>query len=78
LLLDYSFNGPGLKIDGVSKNRPAEAAGLQSGDLLLRLDKYNFNTIYDYMGALGKFEKGQTVEAEVQRGAERLTLKVTF
>ncbi|MCU0339249.1 MAG: M20/M25/M40 family metallo-hydrolase [Spirosomaceae bacterium] len=78
LLLDYSFNGPGIKVDGVSKNRPAEAAGLKGGDLVLRLDKFMLNTIYDYMGALGKFEKGQTVEAEVQRGSEKLTLKVTF
>lgn len=78
LLLDYSFNGPGIKVDGVSKNRPAEAAGIKGGDLVLRLDKYTLNTIYDYMGALGKFEKGQTVEAEVQRGSEKLTLNVTF
>ena len=78
LLLDYSFNGPGIKVDGVSKNRPGEAAGIKGGDLILRLDKYNLNTIYDYMGALGKFEKGQTVEAEVQRGNEKLKLPVTF
>jgi hypothetical protein len=78
LLLDYSFNGPGIKVDGVSKNRPGETAGIKGGDLILRLDKYNLNTIYDYMGALGKFEKGQTVEAEVQRGNEKLKLPVTF
>jgi Peptidase family M28/PDZ domain len=78
VLADYSFNGPGLKIDGISKNRPAEKAGLQAGDLLLRLDKYNINTIYDYMGALGKFEKTQTVEAEVQRGKDKILLQVTF
>ena len=78
LLLDYSFNGPGIKVDGVSKGRPAENAGIKGGDLILRLGKYNLNTIYDYMGALGKYEKGQTVEAEVQRSNEKLTLKVTF
>lgn len=78
LLLDYSFNGPGIKVDGVSKNRPGENAGIKGGDLILRLAQYNLNTIYDYMGALGKFEKGQTVEAEVQRGNEKLLLPVTF
>ncbi|MDF7821128.1 M20/M25/M40 family metallo-hydrolase [Runella sp. MFBS21] len=78
LLLDYSFNGPGIKVDGVSKNRPAEAAGIKGGDLILTLGKYTLNTIYDYMGALGKFEKGQTVEAEVERGNEKITVKVTF
>lgn len=78
LLLDYSFNGPGIKVDGVSKNRPGEAAGIKGGDLILRLGNNTLNTIYDYMGALGKYEKGQTVEAEVQRGTEKLELKVTF
>jgi Peptidase family M28/PDZ domain len=78
VLPDYSFNGPGLKIDGVSRSRPAEAAGLKAGDLLLRLGDYTVNTIYDYMGALGKFEKGQTVDAEVQRGNEKVVMKVTF
>ncbi|MFN4146268.1 MAG: M20/M25/M40 family metallo-hydrolase [Runella sp.] len=78
LMLDYSFNGPGIKVDGTTKNRPGELAGIKSGDLILRLGKYTLNTIYDYMGALGKFEKGQTVEAEVQRGDEKIILPVTF
>jgi len=78
LMPDYSFNGPGLKIDGVSKGRPAETAGIKAGDLLLRLGNYMLNTIYDYMGALGKFEKGQTVEAEIQRGNEKIIKNVTF
>ena len=34
--------------------------------------------INDYMGALGKFEKGQTVPVKVKRKNEMLTLSVTF
>jgi hypothetical protein len=30
------------------------------------------------MKALGKFEKGQTIDAEVKRGAEKMIFKVTF
>lgn len=78
LLPDYSFNGPGLKIDGVTDNRPAQKAGIKSGDLLIRIGSVTLNTIQDYMKALGTFDKGQTVEAEIQRGQERIILPVTF
>jgi hypothetical protein len=30
------------------------------------------------MKALGKFEKGQTIDAEVKRGAQKMILKITF
>jgi len=78
LLLDYSFQGPGIKVDGVTANRPGQKAGVQEGDLILRLGSYTLQTIYDYMGALGKFEKGQTTEIEVQRGKAKVILPLTF
>lgn len=78
VLLDYSFQGPGIKVDGVTANRPAQKAGVQEGDLILRLGAYPLQTIYDYMGALGKFEKGQTTEIEVQRGKEKIILNLVF
>jgi hypothetical protein len=78
VLPDYSYGGKGLKIDGVLENRPAAAAGVQAGDLVLRLGKYPIHDIQDYMKALGQFEKGQTAEVEVQRGTQKKLLKLTF
>lgn len=75
---DYSYSGKGLKIDGVSKARPAEKAGIQVGDIVTSLAGEPIGTIYDYMEILGKHEKGQTVEAVVQRGTETKVIKVTF
>lgn len=75
---DYSYSGKGLKIDGVSKARPAEKAGIVAGDIITKLAGEPIGTIYDYMEILGKHEKGQTVEAELQRGNETKTVKVTF
>jgi hypothetical protein len=34
--------------------------------------------IQDYMGALGKFDKGQTIPVKVKRGGEVITLTVNF
>jgi hypothetical protein len=75
---DYSYTGKGLKIDAVSKARPAEKAGILAGDIITKLAGEPIGTIYDYMEILGKHEKGQTVEAELQRGTETRRVKVTF
>ncbi|WP_247237466.1 M20/M25/M40 family metallo-hydrolase [Telluribacter sp. SYSU D00476] len=75
---DYAYSGKGLKIDGVLENRPAQTAGIQAGDVVVRMGEYPVQDIQDYMKALGKFEKGQTAEVEVQRGGDRKVLKVTF
>jgi Zn-dependent M28 family amino/carboxypeptidase len=75
---DYSFSGKGLKIDAVSKARPAEVAGILAGDIITRLAGKTINTIYDYMEVLGDHEKGQQVEAELLRGTEKKVVKVTF
>jgi Zn-dependent M28 family amino/carboxypeptidase len=75
---DYSFQGKGLKIDGVSKGRPAEAAGILTGDIILKLAGKDIETIYDYMEILGNHEKGQKVDAVLLRGNNQKTVQVTF
>lgn len=75
---DYSFSGKGLKIDAVSKARPAANAGIEAGDVILKLAGKEISTIYDYMKILGEHEKGQTVEAQLLRGKTTKTVMVTF
>jgi S1-C subfamily serine protease len=75
---DYSYTGKGLKIDGVSKARPAEKAGILAGDIITRLAGKDISSIYDYMEILSSHEKGQQVEAELLRGKEVKKVKVTF
>lgn len=75
---DYSFSGKGLKVDAVSKSRPAEAAGILAGDVITKLAGKTIISIYDYMEVLGAHEKGQQVEAELLRGTEKKVVKVTF
>lgn len=74
----YSSNEAGLQVDGVTEGKPAQKAGIKAGDIIVQLGDYEIKDIYGYMDALGKFEKGQTVQARVKRGSEVLTLPVTF
>jgi hypothetical protein len=75
---DYSYSGKGLKIDGVSKARPAEKAGIQAGDIIQKLAGKEITSIYDYMEVLSAHEKGEKVEAEFLRGSETKKVTVTF
>ena len=34
---DYTFSGTGVRVDGVSDGRPAQKAGLQTGDVITQL-----------------------------------------
>ena len=74
----YSSNEEGLKVDGVSEGKPAQKAGIQTGDVITQIGEYPIKDIQNYMDALGKFEKGQTVVVKVKRGAEVVTVSVTF
>ncbi len=78
IIPDYSFNGRGLRIDAVSKNRPAAEAGLETGDIIVKMGDFPIKDIYDYMSSLGQFEMGQSIEVEVRREQENKTLRVKF
>ena len=78
IIPDYSFNGRGLRIDAVSKNRPAAEAGLETGDIIVRMGDFPIKDIYDYMSSLGQFEMGQSIDVEVRRNQENKTLRVKF
>jgi hypothetical protein len=74
----YSSDVEGLKIDGVSDGKPAQKAGLLTGDVIVQMGDIKIGNIEEYMGALGKFEKGQTINVIVRRNGETVTLPVTF
>jgi hypothetical protein len=75
---DYAFDKKGMRIDGVSDGKPASKAGLKAGDIILKIGENEVGDVYSYMDALGKFNKGDATKVVVQRGAETLTLDITF
>lgn len=75
---DYTFQGPGLKVDGVTEGKPAQVSGVKAGDIILEMGGEKINSMSDYMTQLGKFNKGDKTTLKVKRGNEELTLDVTF
>jgi len=69
---DYAAEVTGMKISGVRQGGPAEKAGLQSGDIIIKFGKFEIKNIYDYTYALGEFSPGQEVPVTAKRGDQTL------
>ncbi|MFI5186958.1 MAG: M28 family peptidase [Chitinophagales bacterium] len=78
IMPDYTFAGTGVRVDGVSDGRPAQKAGLQTGDVILQLGAYNVTSLENYMEALGKFKKGDATVVKFKRGNENKEAPVQF
>jgi Zn-dependent M28 family amino/carboxypeptidase len=75
---DYAFEGKGLRIDGVTDGKPASKAGLQKGDVVIQLGDQDVKDIQEYMKALSKHNKGDTVPVKILRDGKEMEMKVTF
>ena len=75
---DYLFDGEGMRIDGVTENRPAQIAGILKGDIVIQIGEYEVKNMMGYMKALSKFEKGNTTTVSVNREGDIMTKKITF
>jgi hypothetical protein len=75
---DYLYDGKGLKIDGTKDGKPAALAGLEKGDILIKMNEYEITDIQAYMKCLSIFKPGQTVDAIILRQGKEITKKITF
>jgi len=75
-LPDYAYQGKGLRITGARPDSPAARAGMQAGDVIVKLGTHEVTNIHDYMFAMGELEPGREVVIEVERAGARVPLKV--
>ncbi len=78
IMPDYTFSGTGVRVDGVSDSRPAQKAGIKTGDVILQLGEYPVSSLDNYMQALGKFKKGDSAKLKYKRGTETAETQVQF
>jgi aminopeptidase YwaD len=57
----------GLRVDGVTKEGPADKGGILKGDIIISINGMSVGNIYEYMSRLGKLKQGQTISVEVIR-----------
>jgi aminopeptidase YwaD len=68
----------GLKVEGVTKDKPAYKAGLQVGDIITALNDEKISNIYDYMDRLKKYKIGDQITITVKRGDKEMIFIVNF
>jgi len=73
---DYAYQGKGVKLTGVRPDAPAARAGLQAGDVIVKLGKHDITNVHDYVFALGDLEPGREAPIEVERDGKRVKLTI--
>jgi hypothetical protein len=75
---DYTFEGEGMRIDGVTDGKPAFKAGLLKGDVVKKLGGKEVKDVMGYMKVLSEYKKGDRTSIEVLRDNQLKTFQVEF
>ncbi len=75
---DYLFSGEGMRIDGVSEDKPAQKAGLQKGDVVVKMGDSTITDMMSYMRALSVFDEGDSTTVVVQRDGKAMDVTIKF
>jgi hypothetical protein len=75
---DYLYEDKGMRIDGVSSDRPGAKAGLKKGDIIIRMGNREVGDIYAYMEGLADHNAGETTTIGIVRDGAEQELNVTF
>ncbi|GAV31622.1 protease Do [Coriobacteriaceae bacterium EMTCatB1] len=68
----------GAYVQSVVSGSPAATAGIQPGDIIVRIGNAKIESVEDVFAAVRSHKVGEQVEVEVVRGRKRLTLKATL
>lgn len=75
---DFSQDQPGYALTGVTKDGPADKAGLRGGDIIIKLGDSRIGNLEDFDSALRKHKAGDKVPVVVKRGQEEVKLEVSL
>jgi hypothetical protein len=76
IMPDYSYQGEGVRVDGIIEGRPAAKAGIKQGDVIIRLGSDEVKGMQSYMEALSHQKAGNVADVVLRRGENELKLKV--
>jgi len=75
---DFADTGPGVRIEGVVDDSPAQLAGLMAGDRLISLDGSVVEDLRGYSNLLKELEAGDTVVLVIEREEATVEIQVTL
>lgn len=66
----------GLRIDAVTKGKPADKGGMKKGDIITAIEGKKVGGIHDYMSRLQSLEAGKTVSVDIIRDNKETVLLI--
>lgn len=75
---DYLFDGKGMRIDGISEDKPAQKAGLEKGDIVVKMGDSSVTDMMSYMKVLSTFKEGDKTTVVVDRNGEMVEKEIQF
>jgi len=76
---DYADSGDsGYLIGGITKASPAEKAGLQAKDRIVKINTTEIKNLEDFMYALNKYKPGETIKVKFIRENEEYEVDLTL
>lgn len=75
---DYLYDGEGMRIDGVSEDKPAIKAGLKKGDVVVKIGDSTIVDMMSYMRTLSTFDTGNKTKVKVLRDGKEIEVDIEF
>ncbi len=75
---DYLYTGTGLRIESVRSGNSGDRAGMQDGDVVIKMGERSIGDIYDYMDFMNTVESGDEYLVTILRNDRELELRVIF
>ncbi len=75
---DFSYGGPGVRIQAILPGSPAQRAGLVAGDVITALDGQPIADLRAFSNALKAHKPGDRVAITVRRGTQTPTVHATL
>lgn len=75
---DYMYDGEGMRIDGVSEDKPAIKAGIKKGDVVMKMGDSTITDMMSYMRALSAFNAGSKTKVVILRDGKEVEIEVEF
>ena len=76
IMPNYGDSSQGLKVDAVRENGPAYNAGMQDGDIIVKINNKDVSDIYEYMARLGELKPGDIAKVQVLRNNKNIMLEI--
>ncbi len=75
---DFAFKGPGVRVQAVTPDSPADKVGIKPGDVVIAIDGVRLKGLRSMSDVLKSHQPGETVMVTIDRGGDEMQRSVTL